>query len=120
MFRPEQLRRTETPAALFRNGSIFLIARPPLLFKGINILDASCGRANSPPQLRRGGRDIKKDIAEPPYPERTGWCWSINKKSSLSTPLFRLRAIALALRARLRGTKGGFALLLTAHPPLLS
>src|ERR1051326_9573302 len=36
-----------TPAALFRNGSIFLIARPPLLFKGINILDASCGRANS-------------------------------------------------------------------------
>ena len=32
----------------------------PLLEKGINILDASCGRANSPPQLRRGGRDIKK------------------------------------------------------------
>src|ERR1051326_2016137 len=31
----------------------------PLLEKGINILDASCGRANSPPQLRRGGRDIK-------------------------------------------------------------
>ena len=36
------------------------VSNIPLLEKGINILDASCGRANSPPQLRRGGRDIKK------------------------------------------------------------
>src|SRR6266704_5118419 len=31
---------------------------------------------NSPPQLRRGGRDIKKNAAKPPLMERTGWCWS--------------------------------------------
>ena len=31
---------------------------------------------NSPPQPRRGGRDINKNIAKPPLMERTGWCWS--------------------------------------------
>ena len=30
----------------------------------------------SPPQLRRGGRDIKKKC-EATLLERTGWCWSI-------------------------------------------
>ena len=32
---------------------------------------------NSPPQPRRGGRDINKNIAKPPLMERTGWCWSM-------------------------------------------
>jgi len=36
----------------------------------------TCRRESSPPQLRRGGRDIKKKTAEPPLKERTGWCWS--------------------------------------------
>jgi hypothetical protein len=30
----------------------------------------------SPPQPRRGGRDIKKEVAKQPLMERTGWCWS--------------------------------------------
>jgi len=30
-------------------------------------------RSDSPPWSRRGGRDIKRDAAEPPYMERTGW-----------------------------------------------
>src|SRR5262245_16372442 len=29
-------------------------------------------RSDSPPWQRRGGRDIKKDAAKPPYAERTG------------------------------------------------
>src|SRR5438034_10705391 len=53
--------RASRPSAALRwLRNILLMPQPPLLFKGINILDASCGRANSPPQLRRGGRDIKK------------------------------------------------------------
>src|ERR1051326_4181178 len=68
---------------------------------------ASCGRANSPPQLRRGGRDIKKDIAEPPYPERTGWCWLINKKV-----VDQHHPVCAGLR--------WLRVLLTAQPPLLS
>ena len=34
------------------------------------------GELGSRPQLRRGGRDIKKKTAQPPLMERTGWCWS--------------------------------------------
>jgi hypothetical protein len=51
----------------------------PLLEKGINILDASCGR-KLPSSAEEGWTRHQKDIAELPYPERTGWCWSINKK----------------------------------------
>ena len=38
------------------------------------------GGKGSPPQLRRGGRDVNRNVAKPPYLERTGWCWSMNKK----------------------------------------
>jgi len=37
--------------------------------------DSSFPERGSPPQLRRGGRDIKKKTAQPPLMERTGWCW---------------------------------------------
>ena len=37
MFRPQNFAELTTPAAPFRNGSILLIARPPLLFKEGNI-----------------------------------------------------------------------------------
>src|SRR5439155_20576253 len=58
--------------------------RPPDLGRqkqrvGENTMNLKCREAsegNSPPQLRRGGRDIKKNAAKPPLMERTGWCWS--------------------------------------------
>jgi hypothetical protein len=62
------------------------------------------GERGTPPQLRRGGRDIKKKTAQPPLMERTGWSgqeiW-IN-----TTPSARIR--------RLRS----FSFI--AQPPLLS
>ena len=36
-----------------------------------------------PSSAEEGWTRHQKDIAEPPYPERTGWCWSINKKKWL-------------------------------------
>ena len=50
---------------------------------------------SSPPQLRRGGRDIKKKTAQPPLMERTGWCWSKDMCDFLTntTPSARLRML---------------------------
>src|SRR5215471_14608813 len=53
-----------------------------------------------PSSKRRGGRDIKKDVAKPPLMERTGWS-RITKHFGMPTNLM-FRAVALTLRARLR------------------
>src|SRR5206468_5095398 len=57
---------------------------------------------SSPPWIRRGGRDLKKNIAKHPCWERTGWFVQQPIIGGLNQPFLRLRAIALALRARLR------------------
>ena len=61
-----------------------------------------CRRASSPPQLRRGVRDIKKKTAQPPLMERTGWCWSKDKYEFLTstTPSARLWSLRGILTSR--------------------
>jgi hypothetical protein len=57
---------------------------------------------SSPPQLRRGGRDIKKKTAQPPLMERTGWCWSKRMHDFLTntTPSARLWSLRGILTSR--------------------
>ena len=64
------------------------------------------GQENSPPWIRRGGRDLMKNIAKPPCWERTGWLFKLPIIGALNQPLLMLRATALALRARLRESHG--------------
>jgi len=56
---------------------------------------AQVSARESPPQPRRGGRDIKKKTAQPPLMERTGWCWSKDMCDFLTntTPSARLRML---------------------------
>src|SRR5204863_10121701 len=44
----------------------------------------NCEAGDSPPCItaRRGGRDIKKDVAKPPFLERTGWFSDPNKRKT--------------------------------------
>ena len=56
----------------------------------------------SAPWIRRGGRDLKKNVAKPPCWERTGWFVQLPIIGGLNQQSLMLRAIALALRARLR------------------
>jgi hypothetical protein len=67
----------------------------------------SGGARGSPPQLRRGGRDIKKKIAQLPLMERTGWCWSRSTKT-----------IFTSTTPSARNTDAS-QLFLIAQPPLL-
>jgi hypothetical protein len=86
---------------------VLLVVRYVLLMRKILFFCAeSVSRGHSPPQPRRGGRDIKKNVAKPPLPERTGWCWS-REPSSIDQHHPGMR---------LSKERGHF---LTAQPPLL-
>src|SRR5438552_12725199 len=68
---------------------------------------------------RRGGRDHKENGAKPPHLGADGVVDSGDLVPSLNEPRLRLRAIALALRARLRPSKErGLLLDGAATPPL--
>src|SRR6185436_12221433 len=53
--------------------------------------------ANSPPWLRRGGRDLKKNVAKHPCWERTGWFVQLPIIGGLNKPP-RLREAKVASR----------------------
>ena len=57
-----------TPSAPQRNGTIFLLAQPPLLWRR-GVRTSFC----IPLLQRRGGRGINKNGAKPRLPPRTGW-----------------------------------------------
>jgi len=61
-----------------------------------------CRRDSSPPQPRRGGRDIKEKSAQPPLMERTGWCWSkdVDDFRTSTTPSARLWSLRGILASR--------------------
>ena len=66
-----------TPSARAKVAShLFLTAHPPS--SAGNILDESTGE-RSPLLARRGGRDIKKNVAKLPLMERTGWWFKIER-----------------------------------------
>src|SRR5262245_32349058 len=70
---------------------------------GLEVTNFSKG---NPLLVRRGGRDIKKNVAKPPLTERTGW--------SRTEPFHRTRP------PRLRRLRWLRAIFLLAQPPLLT
>src|SRR5437773_387378 len=59
----------------FTRNSISVVSRIILANEPTNGDRLSSIKRNSPPQLRRSGRDINENIAEPHLVERKGWCW---------------------------------------------
>src|SRR5579862_6458057 len=58
----------------------------------------NCRRRTYPSSQRRGGRDIKKDVAKPPFNGADGVVRAA-KAEVTAELLFRLRPVGLALRA---------------------
>jgi two-component system sensor histidine kinase CpxA len=54
----------------------------------VNEYDSTWELSDSPPWLRRGGRDTNKNVAKPPLQERTGWLAQlpINRRIERTTP----------------------------------
>src|SRR5262249_28805990 len=89
-------RKVPSSSKNFRNALVTILNVGSLLREGMNILEEShavvCGQ-NSPPQPRRGGRDIKKNIAKHPlWSGRSGAGQCSKKSNSWSTPP-RLRGL---------------------------
>src|SRR5216110_2434681 len=114
---PERPRKDHPPSPARRenprSGTLVLLGmQPPLLGKeGLRttqFLEARSTTKNgeagdSPPCItaRRGGRDIKKDVAKPPFLERTGWFSDPNKRKT-TLKAARYRACAPRPTASLR------------------
>jgi hypothetical protein len=62
----------------------------------------------------------QENVAKHPYWERTEWFVQLPIIGGLNQPLLRLRAVALALRARLRKLRWLREVFLIAQPPLLN
>src|ERR1051326_388645 len=92
----------------------------PSLKRASIYLTHPVGAQTLPSSAEEGWTRHQKDIAEPPYPERTGWCWSINKKKWLINTTNYGFALSRSRFAPVCAGKVASRLLLTAHPPLLS